>query len=536
MRRAVLYCNGKFITFSRHKPVAESVASYGGRIILAGTREECVEAFPPGVRFDEVDLHGNVAVPGFRDSHLHLLSFGLSLANLSLHGANSIEYVKARVAEASHAVAPEDWIIGRGWDQDLFAERRYPSRLDLDEAAPGKAVYLVRSCGHVGVASSKALEIAGITRDTPDPPDGMIDRDGSGNPTGILRERAQSLLLRCVPRPGPDTFKGALRAGIRKAVEAGLTSVSTNDGQAGFQGTMDLYKDVMQSLGIAPRVYWDVPWDFYPELLETPLRTNCGDEFFRIGAIKLFADGSLGARTAALESNYDDDPGNAGILAASEQELSEQVYKAHASGMQVAVHAIGDRALRLALKAISDAQVRIPSPWRRHRIVHAQVVSPELVREMRRTGVIADIQPRFVNTDMKWAEARLGKARARYAYAWRTLLRAGIPLAGGSDCPVEPIAPLLGIYAAVTRKNEEGEPEGGWYPEEKISVEEAVKLFTSGPAFAEFQEDVAGAIEPGKFCDLTVLNCDPMSVPGDDIRNIEVVMTVVGGDVAYARD
>lgn len=534
--RAVLYCNGKFLTLSPSKPTAESVASYGGRIIWVGDRKECIDAFPPGVTFDEVDLQGRVALPGFRDSHLHLLSFGLGLANLSLHGVKSIEDLKARVTEASLGVAPGEWIIGRGWDQDLFREGRYPSRFDLDEAAPGRPVYLIRACGHVGVASSKALEIAGITENTPDPPDGAIDRDESGQPTGILREAAQSLLLRHIPKPGPETLKGALKAGMRRALKAGLTSVNTNDGQAGFQGTLDLYKDVMQSSGIRLRIYWDVPWDFFPELLETPLRTNCGNEFFKVGAIKLFADGSLGARTAALEFSYEDDPGNAGMLTASQEELSEQVYRAHAAGMQVAIHAIGDRALRIALSAIASAQARIPWPWRRHRIVHAQVVSPELVREMRRNRVVADIQPRFIDTDMRWAESRLGKARMRYAYAWKTLLRAGIPLAGGSDCPVEPIDPLLGIYAAVTRKNEAGEPEDGWYPEEKLTVEEAIKLFTSGAAFSAFQEDLAGVIEPGKFCDLTVLNQDPLAVAEDDIKDIEVVMTVVGGEVAYSKD
>ncbi len=255
-------------------------------------------------------------------------------------------------------------------------------------------------------------------------------------------------------------------------------------------------------------------------MTETPLRTGDGDDYFRIGAIKLFADGSLGGRTAALETPYSDDPGNNGILVVSEDELREQVYLAHAQGMQVAIHAIGDRAVKVSLNAISSAQSRLPVNRARHRLVHVQILSPLLITEMRRVGIVADVQPKFLSTDMHWAVDRVGNARMRSSYSWRTMLRAGVPLAGGSDCPVEPLDPLYGIYCAVTRKDMEGEPPIGFFPNERLPLDEAIKMFTAGGAYGAYEEHKKGSLIPENMCDFVALSDDILTVSPDDIKGL----------------
>lgn len=532
--KARVFTNGDFWVTGRNLRRGISLAALDGRIIRIGNYDECLDAFPRGVKPEEVDLEGKTVLPGFIDSHIHLLSFGLTLRDISLADVTSIEQIKAKVRAKADTVAEGQWILGRGWDQEVFAENRYPTRKDLDEASGGRPVFLTRACGHIAVASTKALEIAGITRDTQDPPGGAIDRDAYGDPTGILRESALELVQSHVPPVSLEVMEDLLKQAMEHALSKGITTVHTNDGQAGFTGTMDLYRKV-QSQGVPVRVYWDIPVEFIQDLFETPLRTGDGDDFFRIGAIKLFADGSLGGRTAALEAPYSDDPDNRGILVVHEEELKEQVYLAHAQGMQVAVHAIGDRAARVSLEAISSAQSRLPANHIRHRIVHAQILSPHIITEMRRVKVVADIQPKFISTDMRWAVERVGAARMRSSYSWRTMRRAGIPLAGGSDCPVEPLDPLLGVYCAVTRKDIDGNPPSGFFPNEKLTLDETVKLFTLGGAYGAHQEHKKGSLTPGKLCDFVVLSEDITAVSPDEIKGLEVLLTVVGGEVAYRK-
>jgi len=531
---AVLFQNGRFHVFPHETREREALAAYHGRIIYVGDREEARNAFPAGTQVKVIDLGGKVAVPGFIDSHMHLMNLGIGLRHLSLHDVKSISELKRLVAEKAKTAGPDEWILGRGWDQDFFAEKRYPTKKDLDEVSGGRPVCLTRACGHLVVASSKALELAGVTRDTPDPPGGVIDRDPYGDPTGVLRESAQGLVRSKIPEPSREILVESTKAAIRYLLERGITSVHPNDGYAGVRETMDIYSEVRAS-GFPMRVYWDLPYESLDELAQGPLRTGDGDDYFRIGAVKIFADGSLGGRTAALEEPYSDDPDTSGILVLSEEELKAQVYRAHALGMQVAVHAIGDRAVRVALEAIGYAQNRITRERPRHRVVHAQILSPGLVSEIKRNGVVADVQPKFLTTDMRWAQERVGLRRMRSSYAWRTMLKAGVHMAGGSDCPVEPADPLWGIYAAVTRKDMDGEPKTSYYPNERITVEEALRMFTVGGAYAEFAEHRKGTLEPGKLADFTVLSENIFRVPHDDIKDIKVEMTVVGGNVAYVR-
>ena len=532
--KARVFTNGNFRVSGRDLRRRETLAALNGRIVRVGDYDECMDAFPAGARPQVTDLEGKTVLPGFVDSHLHLLSLGLGLRNVSLVGVDSIQELKSRIRQRAFESPEHSWVIGRGWDQDRFRDKRYPTRKDLDEVSEGRPVYIVRACGHIAVASSKALEMAGISRSTQDPPGGAIDKDAYGDPTGVLRETAQGLVKSHIPDAGPDIMEDALKKAIEHVFSKGITSVHTNDGQAGFPGTMELYKKV-QHQGFPLRVYWDVPGDFLTDVTETPLRTGDGDDYFRIGAIKLFADGSLGGRTAALETPYSDDPGNNGILVVSEDELREQVYLAHAQGMQVAIHAIGDRAVKVSLNAISSAQSRLPVNRARHRLVHVQILSPLLITEMRRVGIVADVQPKFLSTDMHWAVDRVGNARMRSSYSWRTMLRAGVPLAGGSDCPVEPLDPLYGIYCAVTRKDMEGEPPIGFFPNERLPLDEAIKMFTAGGAYGAYEEHKKGSLIPGKLCDFVALSDDILTVSPDDIKDLETVLTVVGGEVVYRK-
>jgi len=532
--KARVFTNGNFWVSSRDLRRRDTLSALDGRIICLGDYDECIHAFPAGIDPEVIDLEGKTVLPGFIDSHLHLLNFGLTLRDVALADVRSIAELKAKVESRAAEVSQAYWIIGRGWDQEMFAEKRYPTRKDLDEASGGRPVYLTRACGHIAVASSRALEIAGVTRSTQDPPGGTIDRDAYGDPTGILRETAQGLVHSHIPDIGADIMEDALKKAMEHVLSKGITSVHTNDGQVGFPGTMDLYRKV-HSQGFPLRVYWDMPSGFMPAVFETPLRTGDGDDYFRIGAIKLFADGSLGGRTAALEAPYSDDPNNYGILIVPEDELREQVYLAHTHGMQVAIHAIGDRATKASLSAISFAQSRLPVNDLRHRMVHVQILSPLLITEMRRVRVVADIQPKFISTDMRWALDRVGTARMRSSYSWRTMLRAGVPLAGGSDCPVEPPDPLFGIYCAMTRKDMEGNPPSGFFPNERLTLDEAVRLFTMGGAYGAGEEHRKGSLTPGKLCDFVVLSNDIASVSPEEIKDLEVVLTVVGGEVAYKK-
>lgn len=531
---AVLFQDGRFHVFPHETREREALAAYHGRVLYVGDREDARNSFPAGTQVKVVDLEGKVVVPGFIDSHLHLMSLGIGLRHLNLNDVSSISELKELVAERAKTAAIDEWILGRGWDQDLFAEKRFPTRKDLDEVSGGRPVCLTRACGHLVVVSSKVLELAGITRETPDPPGGVIDRDAYGDPTGVLRESAQGLVSGKIPEPGREALLESTKAAIKYLLERGITSVHPNDGYAGVQGTMELYRDAREA-GFPIRVYWDLPYDLLDELIQWPLRTGDGDDYFRIGAVKIFADGSLGGRTAALEQPYSDDPTTSGILVLTEEELRERVYKAHALNMQVAVHAIGDRAVRVALEAIGYAQSRMTRERPRHRVIHAQILSPGLVSEIKRNGAIADVQPKFITTDMRWAQERVGLRRMRSSYAWHTMLKAGVRMAAGSDCPVEPADPLWGIYAAVTRKDMEGRPKTSFFPNERITVEEALRMFTVGGAYAEFAEHRKGTLEPGKLADFTVLSENLFRVRPDDIKDIKVEMTVVGGQVAYAR-
>lgn len=527
--------DGQVATLDPARPFCSAIACQGGRIMAVGSDSEILPLVARKTRV--IRLGGRRVTPGLIDSHLHLVSFGLVLSQIDLVGVRSFAALQRLVAERTSTQPPGTWILGRGWDQELLGA--LPSRRHLDAVAPHHPVMLTRTCGHIVVVNSKALEAAGISRSTPDPPGGVIDRDESGEPTGILRETAIALVRQRMPQPHVQEVAEALVAAGQHAVAAGLTSVHSNDNipNAGPDFILEAYRRAFE-MGFRLRVWWDFPGDMLPSVRERYSGSGAGDDWFRIGAAKFLADGSLGGATAALSQPYADAPGTCGVLRMDPGELALRVGEAGDAGFQVAIHAIGDRAIDVALDALERH-----GPWdnrqgacARPRLIHCEVMRPDLFSRMKRLGVVADLQPRFVSTDKRFAEQRLGPARASLSYACRSFLEAGIPVAFGSDCPVEPIEPILGIFAAVTRCDTDGNPPGGWYPQEKISVEAALRCFTVGGAWAVGEQDEKGTITPGKLADLVVWDRDPLGVDPQELPHLRPVLVVVGGEVAYECD
>jgi len=384
-------------------------------------------------------------------------------------------------------------------------------------------VALTRVCGHIGVANSRALEIAGITKKTTGPPSGQIDKDSkTGEPTGILRESAYDLVLSKIPEPSEDELAKACSLACEKAVEAGLTSVHWLVGSSAEIRVLQKLREI----GRLPlRVYLIVPMELLDGFTDVGLRTGFGDCMLRLGGVKVFADGSLGARTAALAEEYDDEHSTRGILCLSQKGLDKMVKKAQKARFQTCVHAIGDRAVNAVLNAFERALEGSDGNVRRNRMEHASVLNKQLIKRLKKLGLIVCVQPHFVVSDF-WVEARLGRARARWTHPFKTLIDNGVLITGGSDCPVELINPLLGVYALVAR-----EP----FPEERVSVEEALKVYTINAAYASFEEKVKGSIELGKLADFIVLSHNPLMIKPEKIKDVKVEMTVVGGDIVYSR-
>jgi len=520
MRADTALINGNIVTMNPSKPKAQAVAVLNSRIVEVGTNAEVEEWI--GKNTSVIDLEWKTVVPGLIDTHVHMTDFGRSLTWINLRGVKSIKEMQRRLRVRTQETPKGKWILGRGWDQDRFKEGRYPTRWDLDKVSPFNPVVFNRVCSHICVVNSKALELANITKETLPPPSGQIDRDPeTGEPTGILREAAKDLVWNITPEPSEEELIKACSLACEKAVEAGLTSVHWL-----------IYKPVeirilqrLREQGKLPlRVYILIPIEFLSCLADAGLSTGFGDHILRIGGVKVLADGSLGARTAALNKPYDDEPSTKGILCCGQKELYQMIVGAQKLGFQVCAHAIGDRAVNMVLNAFEEA-LKGSRNMRRHRVEHASVLSKELVNRLKRLGLIVCVQPHFVISDF-WVEARLGLSRARWTYLFKSLIKSGVLIAGGSDCPVEPISPLLGVYALVARES---------FLEERVSVAEALRVYTLNAAYASFEEDVKGSIETGKLADFTVLSHDPLRIKAEKIKDIRVEMTIVGGKIVFSR-
>lgn len=521
---------GRVYSVAGGKPATGLAFDASGRVIAVGDApalREQLRSRDRGLR--EIVVDGTV-LPGLIDAHGHLMGLGLSLMQADLIGTREPAEVYARLREKQRALPKGAWLIGRGWDQNDWPEAKFPTRKDLDAKFPHHPVWLERVDGHAGWANSRALALARIDRKTPDPAGGRILRDEHGEPTGILVDNAMGIIDARLPKPDKDVRKRALRLAFRAAIESGLTGVH----DAGVAlADLKLMRQLADNNELPLRVYAlaDGDSDAFANLCKRgPYRHGSGKLTMR--GVKLYADGALGSRGAALLSDYADDLGNAGLLIESEENLAALITRVAGCGLQPAVHAIGDRANRLALNAFAALDPAARAKLR-PRIEHAQVVALDDIPRFARLGVIASMQPTHATSDMPWAEKRVGSERLRGAYAWRRFLDGGARIALGSDFPVESVAPLLGIYAAVSRQDAKGEPDGGWLPEQRLTIEEALDGFTRGAAYAGFAENEIGTLENGKQADFIVLSTDPHSVRGRALLAIKVRGTWVGGKKVF---
>lgn len=536
----ILY-NGNIITMDKSSPRARAVAVQGGRITAAGADSDILSLRKPGT--DLVDLKGKTVVPGFNDSHMHLLGYALTLNAVDLSRCRSRgELVQAiRDFIRKNGIPPGEWVFGWGWEQTNFPDKRMPTREDLDLASCGHRLVIIRTCTHISTANTLALQAAGVFERPPAVEGGSVELDEGGVPTGILKETAQSLVLGLLPPLDKEKIQALVLTAMSNFIKAGLTSVQTDDlphFSGDFRELLAAYGELDAAGRLPLRVNAQMllpSREKLQDFLSLGRRTGSGSLFYKIGPLKLLTDGSLGGRTAFLSAPYSDDPANLGIPVLERALLENLVETAHAAGMQVAAHAIGDAAAEQVLDVFDRAQARHPRTDPRFRMIHASVVRPEHLDRFRQHEIIADIQPSFVPSDSPFVEDRLGPERLRWVYSWKDLLDRGIRLSGGSDCPVESYRPLLGLHAAVTREDLSGHPVGGWRPDQKLTVEQALQIYTLGSAYSTFEEEIKGSITPGKLADMVVLSADITRIDPREIKDITVEMTVVNGRVAWSR-
>ena len=475
-----------------------------------------------------VDVGSATIVPGLVDAHGHLYGLGLALDTVNLVDTKSYVEVVARTVERASAAPPGEWILGRGWDQNDWRTQEFPTADDLDVAIPDHPVWLRRIDGHAGLANSAAMAAAGITADTKDPEGGKILRDANGKPTGVFIDEAMELIDRKVPAPTFAQRKARVLKAAQTIAANGLTGL--HDAGADDE-TIRAVRELIDEKRFPIRVYTmlgDNAALLQKWFAQGPL-INYGNRL-TVRSVKMYADGALGSRGAALLAPYADDPANSGLMIATPEHIADVSRRALAAGFQVNTHAIGDRGVRNVIDAYAAAGVK---PVKRFRIEHLQVVAPDDFPRLKQYGIIASMQPTHATSDMYWAEARLGPERVKGAYAWRTVLESGARLALGSDFPVEQVNPWLGIHAAVTRQDTKGWPDEGWYPAQNLNLREAIRGFTQDAAYAAFEETARGAIEPGMAADFTIVDTNPYELELSQLDEVKVRMTVVGGEIVY---
>ncbi len=519
-------------TVDPDRPTVAAVAVRDGLIAFAGSVREAMALKGPATRL--LDLGDATVIPGIVDAHLHLLGLGESLEEVDLRGAASYDEVVARVAARARTAPPGAWIRGRGWDQNRWPVRAFPTEAALSRAVPDHPVVLERVDGHALLLNARALRLAGIVAATPDPPGGRILRYTDGSPTGVLVDNAMDLADRAVPAPSPADVRAAVLAAIDHLHRWGLTGI--HDPWV-TQPTIAVYEDLARAGRFDLRDYVMIAGDSADLAAAFARGPQDGlyDGRLWLRSIKLFADGALGSRGAALLEPYSDDPGNTGLLVTDTNDIRAVAIAALRHGFQLCVHAIGDRANRLVLDAYQAALDTVPTADHRFRIEHAQVISPPDLPRFAALGVIPSMQTSHQTSDMTWAMDRLGWTRVQGAYAWRSLLATGVVIPNGTDAPVEPVNPMIGFHAAITRQDATGWPAGGWFPAQRMTREEALEAMTLWPAYAGFMERVSGSLTPGKYADLTVLDRDIMTVAPADVLAAQVVMTILGGRIVYRR-
>ncbi len=532
MNADLLLYNGRIYTLDAEKPLAQAVAIVGNRILAVGDDADLRPLLRVGGQ--AVDLGGKAVIPGLIDSHVHFgwHSMALYEERVDLDNVPSKEEALARVAAQARRTPPGCWIRGGGWNKNIWPQDTFPTAADLDAVTPNHPVALEDKSRHATWANSLALELAGVTASTDDPPGGEIVRDEAGNPTGILLETAADLIAEAIPEPGVETFVAALRRGIAEAHRLGLTGLH----DPGHPKVLAALQVLRAQGELDLRVLIHIPADELSAALSVGLRSGLGDHLLRIGGVKLFADGALGPQSAHLLAPYEGRTDNRGIPTYSQEELNDLVRRAHGGGLAVAIHAIGDAANRAALDAVALAHAQTPAALRPalpDRIEHVQLLHPDDLPRLAALGVVASMQPIHATSDMEMAERHWGR-RCELAYAWRSLLNSGAVLAFGSDSPIETMDPLAGIHAAVTRRRADGSPgPQGWIPTQRLTVAQAVRAYTLGAAYASGEGHLKGSITPGKLADLVVLSRDIFQIAPMEILESRVEMTLFDGRIVY---
>lgn len=516
---------------------AEALAVRDDRILAVGARDEIMKLKGPETMV--VDLGGHFVMPGFNDAHMHLASAGLEKTNVDLVGVKTLEEFRERILAKVETAALGEWIVGGGWDETLWPVKALPSRWDVDEVSGGHPIYLERVDGHIGVANTNALQRAAVTLATRDPEGGKIDRDETGAPNGILREKAQEAVQAVIPQPTRAKRRQAIELALADLASHGITSAQDYSQWENFQ----IYEELEHDGKLTARISEWLPFDNSMEELNRKRSSHpASDNMLHTGMLKGFMDGSLGSKTATLLEPYSDDRNNSGLPQYEAAKLNAMTRERVLAGYQIGFHAIGDKGVQMALDAFAEAEKAAKEGKAkaadggngndyRLRIEHAQVTTPQQILRFKELRVIASMQPNHLLTDMNWAESRLGAKRAAHSYAWAEFLRHGVVLAFGTDYPVEPVTPFRGFYAAVTRMSEDGKK--SYYPEQKLNIDQAIAAYTTGAAFAEFAEKQKGKLEPGMLADFVVLDRDITSAPAPKILATRVLRTVVGGKTVY---
>lgn len=533
----IVFKNGNVYTVNERQPRAEAIAIKGNKIIFVGSNRAAKAYEANATRV--IDLQGKTVVPGLTDAHYHLAGVGAREMNLNLEGTTSKEDFLAKVKARVDSAKAGEWVTGRGWIETFWKPPTFPTRWDLDKIAPENPVFLTRADGHAAVVNSAALKVAGVTKETPDPQGGEIMKDKqTGEPSGMLVDRAQNLVGRHVPPATEADMEEALILGVRRSIELGWTQIQ-NAG-APFS-EVERLKKLYADGKIKLRIYEAIrgPSPDASRLLREGAQTNLYDNRFTVRTIKVSIDGALGSKGAALLEPYADHD-TTGLLMYKEEDLMPMFIEALRNGIQVETHAIGDRANRVILDLYEKAFKAVPPAARkqrdpRWRVEHAQIMHPSDIPRFKQLGVIPSMQPSHAIGDLHFAPSRVGIKRLEGAYAWQTFIKSGSIIAGGSDAPVERGEPMIEFYAAVARRDQKGFTGEGWHPEQKVTREQALKMFTIWAAYAAFEEGVKGSIEVGKLADLTILSADIMKIAEPEILKTRSVMTVIGGEVVYEQ-
>lgn len=534
-----IYFNGNIYTVTNG--IVEAFVEEKGEFLYVGSNEEAL-SYNEG-NSELIDLEGKFVTAGFNDSHMHVLGYGYSLQMIQLSECtSSLENLKRGIGNFidGRELKENEWIRGRGWNHDYFTDiKRFPTRYDLDEVSTTHPICIIRACGHTCVVNSKALELAGITKDTPQVEGGVFDLDENGEPLGIFRESALSLIYDKIPTPDKDSLKNMIYDACKSLNTYGVTSAQTDDFTVfpgvNYQTVIDAYKELEKEGRLSVKIYQQsqlVDKEELTEFIQKGYKTGVGSDYFKIGPLKLLGDGSLGARTAYLTYPYSDDESTCGIAIYTQEQFDEMIEFAHKSGMQVAIHSIGDKIMYMVVEAIEKALNKYPRENHRHGIVHCQITTEELLNKFKELNLHAYIQSIFLDYDINIVEQRIGKERAKLTYNFKTLMDSGVSVSNGSDCPVELPNVMEGIQCAVTRKNLDS-TKGPFLKEQALSLEEAIKTYTIMGAYGSFEEDTKGSIEVGKVADFVVLNQDPFDVYENNIKDINVLATYIDGKLVY---